>query len=142
MLPLIEDAIAAKGFYQEWLNPVCRKYDLTESEMLVLVYLSANSSKDTAKDIATKQKLKKPIVSVSLKDLQNRGLITGSQYEEDHRSIHLMLTPEGEKIIKEIRKAERECEKVLMEGFDKDEKKDLMKYLNRINRNMDSYRKE
>ncbi len=142
MLPLIEDAIAAKGFYQEWLNPVCRKYNLTESEMLVLVYLSGNSKKDTASDIVDKQKLKKSIVSVSLKDLQNRGYITSTHYEQDHRSIHLELTEKGEEIVKEIRKNERACEKVLMEGFDREEKKALMRYLDRIDRNMRSYGKK
>ena len=89
MLTIIEELIASKGLYLDLLNPVCRKYDLTESEILVLLYLANNPKKDTATDIVEVLGLKKAVVSVSIKDLYNRGFINDTYHEGNRRSIHL-----------------------------------------------------
>ena len=40
MIPLLESAYASKGLYQELLGPLCKKYNLTDSEVIILLYLA------------------------------------------------------------------------------------------------------
>ena len=139
MLSLIENVIASKGFYQELLNPICKKYNLTESEILILLYLAKYPKNDTASKIVNNWKLKKAVVSVSIHDLLERGLLESSYQDGNHRSIHLSITDKGQRIIKEARKVEDKYFEILFDGFDDSDKKEFMNYLNRINENVINY---
>ena len=142
MLSLIENVIAGKGFYQELLSPICKKYNLTESEILILLYLAKYPKNDTASKIVNNWKLKKAVVSVSIHDLLERKLLKSSYQDGNHRSIHLDITGEGQKIIKEARKVEKQYFDVLFDGFDDSDKQVFMSYLNRINENVINYSKK
>lgn len=142
MLSLIENVIASKGFYQELLNPICKKYNLTESEILILLYLAKYPKNDTASKIVNNWKLKKAVVSVSIHDLLERGLLKSSYQDGNHRSIHLSITDKGQKIIKEAKKVENKYFEILFDGFDDSDKKEFMNYLNRINENVINYSKK
>lgn len=142
MLSFIENVIAGKGLYHELLNPVCKKYNLTESEILILLHLGKMPKDNTATDIVEKQRLKKSVVSVSIKDLQKMGLITSAYTDDNHRSIHLKLTDEAKKIVKEAKKIEDKYFEIVTKGFDNQDKQMFNDYLKRISDNIKSYRKK
>lgn len=142
MFSIIESVVASKGFYQELLNQVCRKYDLTDSEILILDYLAHHHKRVTATDIVGKQGLKKAIVSVSLKDLEKRGLVDATHSEDDHRSIYLELTDTSKGIIRETKKIEHEYLQIILEDFDDEEKEQFKKYVRRITDNIDNYKEK
>ena len=142
MLSFIENVIAGKGLYHQLLNPVCKKYNLTESEILILLHLAKLPKDNTATDIVDKQRLKKSVVSVSIKDLQKMGLLTCAYSDDNHRSIHLKLTDEAKKIVKEASKIEDEYFKIVTKGFDNQDKQMFNDYLKRISENINSYKKK
>lgn len=142
MLTIIEELIASKGLYLDLLNPVCRKYDLTESEILVLLYLANNPKKDTATDIVEVLGLKKAVVSVSIKDLHNRGFINETYHEGNRRSIHLELTEAAADIVKEAKKVENDYYQILVDGFDEEQIKGLKSSFRRIKDNIRSYKEK
>ncbi len=132
---------ASKGLYQELLRPVCRKYDLTDSEIMILLFLSDKPDRDTATDIVIERRIKKSVVSASLKELQDRGLISGYYLEGNHRSLHLKVNESASEIVSEAKKAREDCYDLLTEGLDRKEKNDFRSYLKIVNENIIRYRK-
>ena len=140
MFSIIDNIYASKGLYQELLGPVCKKYNLTDSEVVILLFLAGNDG-DTATDIVLRQRLKKSVVSVSLKDLLDRGLISSAYLDGNRKSAHLKVTEKAEEIIAEAKKVQDDYYKLLTEGLSKDEKNNLSSYLKIVNNNIKSYRK-
>ena len=140
MFSIIDNIYASKGLYQELLGPVCKKYNLTDSEVVILLFLKGNDG-DTATDIVLRQRLKKSVVSVSLKDLLDRGLISSTYLDGNRKSAHLKVTEKAEEIILEAKKVQDDYYKLLTEGLSKDEKNNLSSYLKIVNNNIKSYRK-
>jgi MarR family transcriptional regulator for hemolysin len=140
MFSIIDNIYASKGLYQELLGPVCKKYNLTDSEVVILLFLAGNDG-DTATDIVLRQRLKKSVVSVSLKDLLDRGLISSTYLDGNRKSAHLKVTEKAEEIIAEAKKVQDDYYKLLTEGLSKDEKNNLSSYLKIVNDNIKSYRK-
>lgn len=140
MFSIIDNIYASKGLYQELLGPVCKKYNLTDSEVVILLFLAGNDG-DTATDIVLRQRLKKSVVSVSLKDLLDRGLISSTYLDGNRKSAHLKVTEKAEEIILEAKKVQDDYYKLLTEGLSKDEKNNLSSYLKIVNDNIKSYRK-
>lgn len=140
MFSIIDNIYASKGLYQELLGPVCKKYNLTDSEVVILLFLAGNDG-DTATDIVLRQRLKKSVVSVSLKDLLDRGLISSTYLDGNRKSAHLKVTQKAEEIILEAKKVQDDYYKLLTDGLSKDEKNNLSSYLKIVNNNIKSYRK-
>lgn len=140
MFSIIDNIYASKGLYQELLGPVCKKYNLTDSEVVILLFLKGNDG-DTATDIVLRQRLKKSVVSVSLKDLLDRGLISSTYLDGNRKSAHLKVTEKAEEIISEAKKVQDDYYKLLTDGLSKDEKNNLNSYLKIVNSNIKSYRK-
>ena len=137
---LIDNIYASKGLYQELLGPVCKKYNLTDSEVIVLLFLSENMG-DTATDIVLNQRLKKSVVSACIKDLQDRGLIHGEYYDGNRRSLHLKLNEEAKQIIGEAKKVQNRYYDILTDGLSDKEKEELKSYLKKVNENIKNYKK-
>ncbi|MBR4422528.1 MAG: winged helix DNA-binding protein [Erysipelotrichaceae bacterium] len=140
MFSLIDNIYASKGLYQEILAPVCKKHDLTESALTILLYLAEDNDKDTASDIIKDQRLKKSLVSVSIKELLSRGLISKVASDSNRRMKHLVVNDSAREIVKEAQKQRDSYYAILMQGFDKQEKQDLRSYLMRINENINRHK--
>lgn len=140
MVTVIDNIYASKGLYQELLGPVCRKYDLTDSEVIILLFL-AEKEDVTATDIVLSRRLKKSVVSVSLKDLHDRGLIESRYLDGNRRSVHLKVTDDADEIIAEARNVQDEYYEILTEGLSREEKNSLKACLKKVNENIRKYRK-
>ncbi len=139
MIPLLESAYASKGLYQEMLSPLCRKYDLTDSQVVVLLYLADPNPADTATEIVRKQRLKKSVVSMSVDDLQSKGLIESYYRDGNRRTKHLKVTDAARPIVREARKIQDRYYELLTQGLKNEEKDQLNGYLERINTNISGY---
>ncbi|MCR4855700.1 MAG: MarR family winged helix-turn-helix transcriptional regulator [Erysipelotrichaceae bacterium] len=139
MIPLLESIYGAKGLYQQLLGPLCRKYGLTDTEVIILLYLADKNPADTATEIIKAQRLKKAVVSVSIDDLEKRGLISSVYAKEDRRIKRLMVNEEAWTIIREARRIQDEYVALLTEGLEKDEVSELNKYLKKVNNNISRY---
>lgn len=141
MLTIIDNIYASKGLYQQLLSPLCKKYDLTDSEVVILMFLADKSTGDTATDIVVNERLKKSVVSVSLKDLQDKKLISSEYLDGNRRSVHLKLEEKARKIVKEAKKIRDNYYQILTEGLSKEDKDNLNSYLKVVSNNIKKYRK-
>lgn len=139
MYNFIENIFLGKELYQTMLSPVCNKYDMTHSEMVVLLFLANNPQFNTATDIVKNRRLTKSLVSMSVRSLEEKGLIAGEFEGGNHRSIHLNICGIAEEIIKEADEVQNNYFEILSNGFNEDELENFKRYFERISENIKSY---
>lgn len=136
---LFENIFSSRDLYHSLMNPVCEKYGITHTELVILLFLANNPKLDTATDIVEKHRITKSSVSMSVRVLQERGLITGEFTDGNHRSIHLRVCEAASRIVKDGIEAQKRFLSVMTDGFSDQEKQNLRDYLERINRNIAAY---
>ena len=90
----------SKKKYAAILEPVCREFDLTRNELDVLLFLANNPGFDRAADIVSVRKIAKSHVSLSVTNLEKRGLLIRTFEEEDRRVAHLKLTEAAQPMVR------------------------------------------
>ena len=90
-------ARAQKG-YARLLEPICKKWDLTRNELDVMLFLANNPDFDRAVDVVQNRGLAKSHVSMSVANLESRGLLERIPDPADRRTVHLTLTDKGQEI--------------------------------------------
>lgn len=138
---MLENLYVCKELYSFLFHPICSKYGLTPAELLVLLFLASNAECDTAKDIVDKLKITKSIVSVSTRDLEERGYIKGEYFGRNRRTIHLQLCDTAKDIIAEARNVQSQFRSVLGNGFSNEELFLFETYLQRATDNINTYLK-
>ncbi len=88
----------AQKQYSKHLEPVCKKWELTRNELDVLLFLHNNPQFDRAADIVDRRGIAKSHVSLSVKGLEDRGLLVRRFEPADRRTAHLELTEQGRAI--------------------------------------------
>ena len=139
MIAFIENIYAGKGLYQELLSPLCKKYDLTESELVILLYLADPNPADTATMIIRSQRLKKSVVSVSIDDLEKRGLIESYYLDGDRRTKHLRVLEDAKEIIKDAEAVQDNLYELMTEGLSQEDKDEFIRISEKVNRNIERY---
>lgn len=91
-------ARAQKG-YARLLEPICKKWDLTRNELDVILFLANNPDYDRAVDIVNHRGLSKSHVSLSVNNLESRGILKRVADPADRRTVHLRLTEQAEPIM-------------------------------------------
>lgn len=134
-----ENLYANKELHSLLFGSVCEKYDLTLTEMLVLLFLNKNKDSDTATDIVEKLKITKSHVSASVRDLEERGYIKGVHVGKDRRSIHLQLCDKSAEIIEAGKKIQNEFISIICRGFSEEELGTLENYVQRMTENANRY---
>lgn len=136
MLPVFEHIFFGQNLYERTVMPVCKAYGLTYMEFTVLMFLANNPQCDTAAQIVKIRRLTKSHVSVSLKGLQERGLVEGVYFPGNKKTLHLRLTRQAEPVIAEGLAAQKEFGDKLIRGFTPDEVKQLQKLVEKLHENM------
>ncbi len=136
---IIDNLYVSRELYSVLFDPICAKYQLTKTEMLVLLFLAKNQCYNTATDIVEKFKLTKSHVSASIRDLSERGYLRGSYEGNNHRTIHLQLCEAAGEIIRAGRQMQEEFLEIICKGFTEEEKKTLQSQIARINDNANGY---
>lgn len=107
--------------YSKQLEPVCKKWDLTRSEVDVLLFLYNNPGYDRAADIVTRRGMAKSHVSLSVANLADREFLFRRYSPEDRRTAHLSLSLAGEEIAAEAREAQKQFFHQLYDGITEQE---------------------
>ena len=94
--------------YSRQLEPVCKKWNVSRSEMDVLLFLYNNPGYDRAADIVTHRGMTKSHVSMSVANLCDLELLVRNFSEVDRRTAHLELTDRGREIAAEGKQAQQE----------------------------------
>ncbi|HCW26712.1 MAG TPA: MarR family transcriptional regulator, partial [Lachnoclostridium sp.] len=115
---------------------------LTQMEFNILLFLANNPEFDTAAQIIKKRAFTKSHVSMSVRSLEERGLLTGEYYGTDRRTIHLKLTDAAAPMVSDGKNVQKRAAEIICRGFTPEEHRMLFELMNRINSNISDYRKE
>lgn len=136
MIPVFENIFIGQNLYERTVMPVCREYGLTYMEFTVLMFLQNNPQYDTAAQIVKLRRLTKSHVSISLKGLQERGLVRGVYFPGNQKTLHLQLTDAAKPVVEAGLAAQKEFGDILIRGFSPEEIALLQKLTNKLNENM------
>jgi len=92
--------------YRFFLDPIYHSYQLNKIELDILLFLSRFPQHDTAADIVKRRLLAKSYVSTAVNTLYQKGLIDKVHRDENKKTIHLVLLPKSETIVKAGQKAQ------------------------------------
>lgn len=127
---------ASESLYTATVRPVCEKHGLTYMEFTVLMFLANNPQFDTASDIVKYRHLTKSHVSMSIRSLENKGLLKGEHHEPNRRTIHLTVLDAADTIVSDGREAQQKFGKILFSGFSDSEYKQFASFMKRIDKNI------
>lgn len=139
MYNILENLFASRELYHDMLAPVCEKYGLTQTEMVVLLFLANNPTRDTASDIVEKRGITKSSVSAAVKALRENEIITGSFTSDNHRSVHLKISDKSLKIVEDGKKAQSDFFRILTKNFTEAEQEAFKSLILRVTDNIRSY---
>ena len=80
-----------QSYYELLSGEVCDRYELTQMEYDILMFLHNNPQHNTAADIVKIRKSTKSHVSTSLKNLENKGLVERIQSKDNKKHIEIVL---------------------------------------------------
>lgn len=135
-MSIIDFMASFNELYEKCMSPVSKTFDLTSMELSILLFLANNPEYDTASEIVRKRHLTKSHVSISLRDLEERGFIKKEHRNGDNRTVHLALLPAADQIISEGQRVQKEFLSVLTDSFPPEEIRQLQTYIEHINQNV------
>ena len=142
MIPVFEHIFMGQSVYEKSVMPVCKTYGLTYMEFTVLMFLQNNPKYDTAAQLVKIRRLSKSHVSVSVKGLQEKGLVKGVYYPGNQKTLHLLLTEAANPIVEAGLRAQREFGAMLVRGFSPEEVVQLQYLTDKLHENMKQEDKE
>lgn len=126
---------AQKG-YSRLLDPICKKWELTRNELDVLLFLANNPGQDRAVDIVNNRGMSKSHVSLSIADLESRGLLIRREDPADRRTVHLELAGDAEKITDAGRMAQRRFFSYIHAGVTQEEIEMMISFCKKVSENI------
>lgn len=137
-----EHYFAGENLYVKTVTPVCEKHKLTYMEFTVLMFLANNPEHDTASEIVRFRHLTKSHVSISVRSLQERGLLSSEYRDGNHKIVHLRLLDLAAPIISDGKAAQNKFEQILFAGFTNDERFSIGQFMERIDQNIEIHTKK
>lgn len=131
-----------KKIYDQSLEPVCKKYQLTRMELDILLFLANNPGYDTAKDIIKRRRLTKSHVSMSLKNLERRDMVQKEYYPGNQKTAHLKLSSASIQMVAEGQQAQKKFFKTVFRDFNPEDVSRMEDYFERMRKNMQNALKE
>lgn len=136
MIPVFDNLFSGQNLYEQTVMPVCREFGLTYMEFTVLMFLHNNPQYDTAAQIVKIRRLTKSHVSISLKGLQERGLVKGQYFPGNQKTLHLSVTEAAEPVVAAGIAAQQEFGSKLARGFTPEELEQFRKLVEKLNENI------
>ena len=130
------------SYYELLSGAVCDRYELTQMEYDILMFLHNNPQNNTAAEIVKIRKSTKSHVSTSLKTLENKGLVERKQSKENKKHIEIFLLDKAELIVEAGLNAQKEFAKNVLSGMTEEEKHMCMKVFDKICNNAEKCLRE
>lgn len=127
--------------YEMLTRKVCEKYQLTQMEYDILIFLHNNPRHNTAAEIVKIRKSTKSHVSSSLKSLESRGLVERIQSADNKKHIEIVLLEKALPIIEDGIKVQKEFARTVLQGLTEEERRICKEVFNKICKNADEYLK-
>ena len=122
------------SYYELLSGEVCDRYELTQMEYDILMFLHNNPQHNTAADIVKVRKSTKSHVSTSLKNLENKGLVERIQSQDNKKHIEIIL--------KAGINAQKQFARDVLSGLTEEEKHMCIDVFDKICNNAEKHLKE
>ena len=122
--------------YETFCQPVCKKYQLSQTSFDVLMFLANNPEYNTARDICEIRGIRTGIASVAVDLLVKNGYIHRQPDASDRRLTRLILTEKSEEIIQSGRLIQREFGAQLITGISDEEMTAYLKTAQKFSENI------
>ena len=138
MNPIDVISISTKAMkaYETFCQPVCKKYQLSQTSFDVLMFLANNPECNTARDICEIRGIRTGIASVAIDLLVKSGYIQRQPDASDRRITRLILTEKSEEIVQSGRLSQREFGMQMTAGISKEEMDAYMKTAQKFRANI------
>ena len=113
---------AITDYYELLADRICQQYGLTQMEYDILMFLQSNPQHNTAAEIVKVRKSTKSHVSISLKRLEDRGLIERTQSPDNKKHIEIALQEASKPIIEAGIRVQKQFAKDILSGLTQEEK--------------------
>lgn len=125
--------------YQTFLSTVSQKYNLSNIELDVMLFLANNPSLDTAKDIVIYRRIAKSYVSKGIDLLIKKELLNYTIDDKDHRIVHLSITEAAQPIVQEGQKAQQAFVEMLHKNISMSDLETVSRCVNQMNQNIKEF---
>ena len=130
------------SYYELLSGEVCERYELTQMEYDILMFLHNNPQFNTAAEIVKVRKSTKSHVSTSLKSLENNGLIRRIQSEDNKKHIEIVLLDKAEIIVEAGLNMQKQFAQNVLNGLTEEEIHMCISVFNKICSNAEKCLKE
>ena len=128
--------------YAAAMQPLCRREGLAPNGVDILLFLANNPEQNRAADIVRGRGMSKGHVSLSLRSLEDRGLVACRADGSDRRAVHLALTDGAGEIAEDGRAAQREFIRRLREGITPEESAVILSVTRKMGDNIRAMERE
>ena len=119
--------------FEQLLDETAAKWQLSPSEIQILLFLDQMPHLDTARDVAQHCGMSKASVSGNVLKLATRGLLTVDVDLKDRRFQHLTLTEQVTPIIADTRELLQRFDAQLLKALTDEEREQFLSLLSKIN---------
>ncbi len=122
--------------YTSMFTSMLAQYDMTQTEVDVLLFLANNPPLDTAKDIVQYRGIVKSQVSTAVEALVQKGYLSRTADPQDRRLVHLAVADRAEPIVQQAKQAQSRFGQTLLDGLEGEQLEQLQAILHTITCNM------
>ena len=120
------------SYYELLSGEVCDRYELTQMEYDILMFLHNNPQQNTAAEIVKIRKSTKSHVSTSLKKLENKGLVEKIQSENNKKHIEIVLLDQAKLIVEAGTDVQKQFAQTVLSGLTVEEKQMCIRIFDKI----------
>ncbi len=128
---------AVIALYKKKTRAICDRYQLTQMEYDILMFLHNNPAYTTATDIVSIRKLTKSHVSSALKMLEDKGYIRRYYELNNRKTVHIEVLELAKGIIQEGYNVQKDFFDTIFFGFSEEERNQYRTLLDRIYENVE-----
>ena len=130
------------SYYELLSGAVCDRYELTQMEYDIIMFLHNNPHHNTAAEIVRIRKSTKSHVSSSLKKLENKGLIKRKQSKDNKKHIEIVLLDDAALIVDAGLNAQKQFAQNVLSGLTEEETRLCIRVFDKICNNAEEYLRE
>lgn len=131
-----------KVVFENAFDDIKNKYNLTITEIKILLFLAMNKNKNIAKDMVEDIMIAKSHISISVESLVSKGFVIKLPDEKDKKKIHLVICDNKKHIINEILEKQQNLINSVTKGLSPDEIEELKRLSEKVKINIKNIIKE
>ena len=117
MSTLLSFTTRIEGAYEAMCRPLLAQFQITQTSFDILMFLSNNPDRYTAKEISETKNIKANVVSLHVDRLVKDGCLQRQSVEGDRRKVRLICTEKAQPIIDRGRDMQRAFFLSLVDGL-------------------------